>query len=264
MGYLCTFVLPTVHRSIEEVRQSVHAPLFAVVSNDYGDTFKGQAAPVNESAVVAGACARANRRLARRAGGRPVRQAGLLRGDGQRARAAQTGEFAWVVRLRPDALHATCRHRLARHAQSARPSTRAATRATSWVLAAARGGHDGDGGQRAVPRRAAHALLCVRPRHRAHGDCVGHDCAPRPRADEQPGQGLRPPGQARVDYHAVHKAAGVLAGHGQGVMATSAHRRPNATEARTRCSIASRGRRVSGATSANYTHCCPLYFTCIR
>ena len=51
-GYVRTFGVPSVYRSIEAVRRSLHAPLFAVVSNDAGDTFKGQSQAVNDSVLA--------------------------------------------------------------------------------------------------------------------------------------------------------------------------------------------------------------------
>ena len=109
-GYVRTFTVPEVHLGIEALRRSLHdAPLFAVVSNDYGDTFKGQAAPVNESAV---ASARARVQIAdwrvipggRQVFGQFVKLAycaAILEAHERRKRV----EFAWVVRLRPDGLY---------------------------------------------------------------------------------------------------------------------------------------------------------------
>ena len=95
------------HLGIEALRRSLHdAPLFAVVSNDYGDTFKGK--PPVESAV---ASARARVQIAdwRVIGGRQVFGqfvklaycAAILEAHERRKRV----EFAWVVRLRPDGLY---------------------------------------------------------------------------------------------------------------------------------------------------------------
>ena len=109
-GYLRTFVVPEVHLSIEALRQSLdRAPLFAVVSNDAGDTFKGQAAPINESVV---ALARKRVRVAdwrvvpggRQVFGQFVKLAycaAILEAHERRKRVA----FEWVVRLRPDGLY---------------------------------------------------------------------------------------------------------------------------------------------------------------
>lgn len=105
-GYVRTFVVPAVHEGIEALRRSLHdAPLFAVVSNDYGDTFKGQAAPVNESAIAA---ARARVRVLE---WRVVQHAdqyvklaycaAMLEVHEQRVGAP----LAWVVRVRPDGLY---------------------------------------------------------------------------------------------------------------------------------------------------------------
>lgn len=108
-GYLRTFVVPAVHLGIEALRQSLdHAPLFAVVSNDAGDTFKGQAAPVNESAV---ALARArvrvvDWRVAPRTDqyGKLAYCAAMLDAHERRV-AGPRAPFSWVVRLRPDGLY---------------------------------------------------------------------------------------------------------------------------------------------------------------
>ena len=105
-GYVRTFVVSAVHGGIEALRRSLHnAPLFAVVSNDYGDTFKGQAAPVNESAIAA---ARAHVQIVEWRVVPHANQyvklaycAAMLEVREQRARAA----FEWVVRLRPDGLY---------------------------------------------------------------------------------------------------------------------------------------------------------------
>ena len=109
-GYVRTFVVPAVHKSIEALRRSLHdAPLFAVVSNDYGDTFKGQAVPVNDSAIAA---ARIRVRIddwrvvpgGRQVFGQYAKLAycaAILEAHERRERVA----FDWVVRLRPDGLY---------------------------------------------------------------------------------------------------------------------------------------------------------------
>ena len=104
-GYVRTFVVPSVHLSIEAVRQSLHAPLFAVVSNDDGDNFKGQTAPVNDTAI---AFARAHVRIL---DWRVVSGADqfvklaycvtMVEAHERRKHVA----FDWVVRLRPDGLY---------------------------------------------------------------------------------------------------------------------------------------------------------------
>lgn len=109
-GYVRTFVVPAVHEGIEALRRSLHdAALFAVVSNDDGDTFKGQAVPVNDSAIAA---ARARVRVddwrvvpgGRRVFGQFAKLAycaAILEARERRERVA----FDWVVRLRPDGLY---------------------------------------------------------------------------------------------------------------------------------------------------------------
>lgn len=105
-GYVRTFVVPAVHEGIEALRRSLHdAPLFAVVSNDYGDTFKGQAAPVNESAIAA-ARARVQTAEWRVVPGadqyvKLAYCAAMLEVHEQRVGAP----LAWVVRVRPDGLY---------------------------------------------------------------------------------------------------------------------------------------------------------------
>lgn len=104
-GYVRTFVVPSVHLSIEAVRQSLHAPLFAVVSNDDGDNFKGQAAPVNDTAI---AFARAHVRIL---DWRVVTGADQFVKLAYCATMVEAHErrkhvaFDWVVRLRPDGLY---------------------------------------------------------------------------------------------------------------------------------------------------------------
>lgn len=108
-GYVRTFGVPAVYRSIEALRHSLRAPLFAVVSNDDGDTFKGQPAAVNDTVLAA---ARAHVRIRDWRvvpGGRQV--------FGQYAKLAYCAAiveaherhhgiaFDWVVRLRPDGLY---------------------------------------------------------------------------------------------------------------------------------------------------------------
>lgn len=105
-GYVRTFAVPGVHRSIEAVRHSLRAPLFAVVSNDGGDTFKGQALAVNDTALAA---ARAHVRIEdwRVVSGafdqfvKLAYCATIVEAHERRHRIA----FAWVVRLRPDGLY---------------------------------------------------------------------------------------------------------------------------------------------------------------
>ena len=104
-GYVRTFVVPNVYHSIEAVRRSVRAPLFAVVSNDDGDTFKGQAQAVNDTAL---AIARAHVH---------VRDWRVVSGADQFVKLAYCATiveaherrhrvaFDWVVRLRPDGLY---------------------------------------------------------------------------------------------------------------------------------------------------------------
>jgi len=108
-GHVRTFGVPSVYRSIETVRRSLHAPLFAVVSNDAGDTFKGQSHAVNDSVL---ALAREHVRILDWRvvpGGRQVFGqfsklaycAVIIEAHEQRKRVA----FDWVVRLRPDGLY---------------------------------------------------------------------------------------------------------------------------------------------------------------
>tara|TARA_B100000963_G_scaffold331031_1_gene321530 strand:+ start:227 stop:1012 length:786 start_codon:yes stop_codon:yes gene_type:complete len=105
-GYVRTFAVPSVHRSIEAVRYSLRAPLFAVVSNDDGDTFKGQSGAVNDTALAAA-----------RAHVRNVRDWRVVSGADQFVKLAYCAAlveaherrhrvtFDWVVRLRPDGLY---------------------------------------------------------------------------------------------------------------------------------------------------------------
>lgn len=104
-GYVRTFGVPGVHRSIEAVRRSLSAPLFAVVSNDDGDTFKGQSQAVNDTAL---AVARAHVRIVdwRVVTGadqfvKLAYCATIVEAYERRERVA----FDWVVRLRPDGLY---------------------------------------------------------------------------------------------------------------------------------------------------------------
>ena len=104
-GYVRTFAVPGVHRSIEAVRHSLRAPLFAVVSNDDGDTFKGQSHAVNDTAL---AVARAHVRIAdwRVVSGadqfvKLAYCATIVEAHERRHRIV----FSWVVRLRPDGLY---------------------------------------------------------------------------------------------------------------------------------------------------------------
>lgn len=108
-GYVRTFGVPSVYRSIEAIRRSLKAPLFAIVSNDDGDTFKGQAASVNDS-VLAPARAHVEIRDWRVVpGGRQVFGqflklaycASIVEAYERRHRIG----FDWAVRLRPDGLY---------------------------------------------------------------------------------------------------------------------------------------------------------------
>ena len=105
-GYLRTFVVPEVHVGIEALRRSLNrALLFAVVSNDAGDTFKGQAQPVNERAIRA---ARARMSIVE---WRVVAHADQYAKLAYCAAMLDVHEqtvgvaFAWVVRVRPDGLY---------------------------------------------------------------------------------------------------------------------------------------------------------------
>jgi len=104
-GYVRTFAVPGVHRSIEAVRHSLRAPLFAVVSNDDGDTFKGQSQIVNNTALEA---ARAHVRIE---DWRVVSGADQFVKLAYCATIVEAHErrhqiiFEWVVRLRPDGLY---------------------------------------------------------------------------------------------------------------------------------------------------------------
>ena len=108
-GYVRTFGVPGVYRSIEAVRRSLRASLFAVVSNDDGDTFKGQPAAVNDTVLAA---ARAHVRIldwrvvpgGRQELGQFAKLAycaAIIEAHERRNRVA----FDWVVRLRPDGLY---------------------------------------------------------------------------------------------------------------------------------------------------------------
>ena len=108
-GYVRTFGVPRVYRSIEALRRSLHAPLFAVVSNDDGDTFKGQSQAVNDSVLVP---AREHVQVLDWRvvpGGRQIFGqfsklaycAVIIEAHERRERVA----FDWVVRLRPDGLY---------------------------------------------------------------------------------------------------------------------------------------------------------------
>ena len=231
-GYLRTFVLPIVHQSIEEVRQSVHAPLFAVVSNDRGDTFKGQAAPVNETAVAA---ARAHVqavdwRVVPHAD-QYVKLAYCAAMVSAHERRTGAG-FAWLVRLRPDALY----HPVP----------------TGWLAALNRStvyqsSNSGDV-MWFLPRHAVATMVMVGSGPCCDGlptrffacgcDIVRTDVASATIAR----LGLVPTSNLgnRLDRPDKHEWTTTLStkqlafwpGTGKGVTAASAHRRPNATEAR--------------------------------
>ena len=104
-GYVRTFGVPVVHRSIEAVRHSLHASLFAVVSNDDGDSFRGQPKAVDDAALAA---ARAHVRTVDwrvvSGGDQFIKLAycaAMIEAHELRRRVA----YQWVVRLRPDGLY---------------------------------------------------------------------------------------------------------------------------------------------------------------
>lgn len=105
-GYVRTFVVPEVHEGIEALRRSLDgAALFAVVSNDAGDTFKGQAQPVDER-LLAAARARVQIvewRVVPHADqyGKLAYCAAMLDVHEQNVGAP----FEWVARARPDGLY---------------------------------------------------------------------------------------------------------------------------------------------------------------
>tara|TARA_X000001036_G_scaffold423659_1_gene447836 strand:+ start:842 stop:1630 length:789 start_codon:yes stop_codon:yes gene_type:complete len=105
-GYVRTFGVPGVYQSIEAVRRSLRAPLFAVVSNDDGDTFKGQAHAVNDTALAAARAHVHNIRDWRVVSGadqfvKLAYCATMVEAHERRRRVT----FGWVVRLRPDGLY---------------------------------------------------------------------------------------------------------------------------------------------------------------
>ena len=104
-GYVRTFGVPDVHLGIEAVRRSLNATMFAVVSNDDGDTFKGQSATVGDAEI---ATARARVRIldwrvvpSVDQFGKLAYCAAIIEAHERRTRAP----FDWVVRLRPDGLY---------------------------------------------------------------------------------------------------------------------------------------------------------------
>ena len=104
-GYVRTFYVPSVHLSIEAVRRSLNASLFAVVSNDNGDTFKGQSKALNESDLSLA------RRRVQILDWRVVPRANQFVKLAYCATIVEMHErlarvqFDWVVRLRPDGLY---------------------------------------------------------------------------------------------------------------------------------------------------------------
>jgi hypothetical protein len=104
-GYLRTFWVPSVYQSIEAVRKSLNAPLFAVVSNDDGDTFRGQVDALDDVAL-APARAHVNIldwRIVPRADQyvKLAYCAAMLHAHERRIRK----RALWVVRVRPDGLY---------------------------------------------------------------------------------------------------------------------------------------------------------------